>query len=68
MKVHSDVDLNHPLWQMFQQAGRKLSIEYGVIIRLYFDEDARRMYYMIDDHEFDSVKDLRKALRLRSFL
>lgn len=68
MKIHDDVDKEHPIWKMWMEAGRKLSIEYGIVVLNFFDDENRRIYYIVNETEIDSVKDLRRILRMKAFL
>ena len=60
----------------FRVASRKYTAEYGIYIATLvifrgskkIDSEAERVYFSVMEHEFEGIRDLRKALRLKAFI
>lgn len=54
-------------------AADKMGMEYGIFIsvgceRSVVTKNITRVYFKVEDHEFDSLRELRKVLRMKVFL
>jgi hypothetical protein len=63
-----------PIFSLWRETARKMSLEYGIYIDIGFRylgdviEGAEEIYFEVGEHKFGSLRDLRKALRNKSFL
>jgi hypothetical protein len=63
----------HKLWR---EAASKMSLEYGVYVDFKWEysgdltdpKTEERIYFEVASHQFESLRDLRKALRNKIFL
>lgn len=69
-----DVDAYITRWQ---EVADQLSMEYGIPVGVHIEYDTpvwtpnsipTRIYFKIDDHEFEGLQTLKKALSLKAFL
>ena len=77
MKIpsHANDKRRNKIVHAFDDAADKYSPEYGVFILVrgeYLNDEKdiskmTRIYFMVMEHEFESIRDLRKALRLKAF-
>jgi hypothetical protein len=77
MKIPSGtyISSSHPIWLAWQAAATKLAIEYGIWIEPIKQgassanlDDGQSLYFQIGDKQFESLRDLRKALKNKAFL
>ena len=63
---------NNPLYQRWCSTAIDMAVEYGIQIetKMQYDEnfDFQSIYFEVDGHRFECLKDLRKALELKIFL
>ncbi len=64
---------NSKYYEKWNEEGIRLSVEYGVFVETEINNlndptIHQEIYYKVGDHRFDSLKDLKKALRNRAFL
>lgn len=67
----SNVIVNGELYNSWVAAANKLTIEYGIFVETWHVTNktkVKELYYKIGDHRFECLKDVRKAIRLKSFL
>jgi hypothetical protein len=64
------IDDSHPFWQEWAAKAIELGVEYGILIEAEkkWLNDGHELYYQIDQHKFGSLKDLRKALEMKTLL
>ena len=66
------ITANSPLYQKWCAVALDATVEYGIEIEtnLHWDEvnDIQSLYFEIDGHQFECLKDLRRALELKTFL
>lgn len=66
----SDMDVIYELWET---TARQVSMTYGILVtvkheRSGWQEPITRIYFAVDDHEFESLLTLKRALRMKAFL
>lgn len=63
-------DMSHPLWKEWEAGAYRMAVEYGVSVRPVkkWTSDGDDFYYQIGDKRFDCLRNLRKALEMKSFL
>jgi hypothetical protein len=63
---------NHPLFKLWETAGLNMTVEYGIRVQIILTgptvDEVQRLYFKVDNYEFECLKDLRKALENKAFL
>lgn len=77
MKIPTNCNLNTQDWDtishLWESTARQISMTYGVFVtvkneRNGWGEPITRIYFTVDDHEFESLLTLKRALRMKAFL
>ena len=70
-KIAVGSELHNRIRNTWTSMASKLSMEYGIYIFVWKEEEngfLTEYNFKIDDHYFGSLKELRKVLRLKSFM
>jgi len=66
---------NNPIWKGWEAAATKLAVEYGVYIEavkaspsIADADEGQHLYFQVGETKFESLRDLRRALRNKAFL
>ena len=76
MRVPEGKQVNTAMWSAWQAVAARLSLKYNIFIGVNCDKNTdklgnfieERIYFIVDDHKFDSLADLQRALKLKAFL
>jgi hypothetical protein len=76
MKLHEAFTIRKPIIEEYERVAIQLSAYHGVVIKaiaeeLPIDNQARvfiHVFLRMGDRDFESIKELRRALRLKAFL
>ncbi len=70
--VYANSNFAKRLLQDWRSAASQIELEYGVWVEVQIEENSStsltRIYFIAMDHEFESVRDLRKALDNKAFM
>lgn len=77
MKIPDKVWISRDEIVSWQEEARRLRMKYGIYVTAQQDYEQGtmatatrpiRLYFMVDEHEFESLNDLEKALQNKAFL
>ena len=70
--IYHNSNIAKRLFIDWRNAAAQMELEYGIWIEVETEEDAQtalsRIYFKVMEHEFDNLKDLKKALELKAFI
>lgn len=69
--VYYNNNVARRLLQDWGDAARQIELEYGVWIEVKTEDDNNvlsRIYFKVMEHEFENLRDLKKALEMKAFI
>jgi hypothetical protein len=68
----TNITSNNPLYQKWCATAIEMTVEYGIQIetQMQYDDNSefQSLYFEVDGHRFECLKDLRRALENKAFL
>jgi len=77
MKIPEDTNLSSPdmdaTYELWETTARQISMTHGILVTVKHERPGwqgpiTRIYFAVDDHEFESLLTLKRALRMKAFL
>lgn len=64
-------DASRKIQADWNAAAAQVSIEYGIMVETYYESEGMlltRIFFQVMGHQFDSLRDLKKALENKAFI
>jgi hypothetical protein len=72
MKVREGAIIERYMWEAWFRSAAQIALDHGIFVEVVYDTggfgDTTRIYFKVDDHEFENLTELKRAIAMKAFL